>query len=252
MTTGLLVSVRDVKEAACAFAGGADVIDVKEPSHGPLGAASLEVVTAVCDYVDGRVPVSAACGELLEARSFCVSRLPETLAFAKIGLAGCRDSFDWQQRLTSIWQRFPPSVARVAVAYADWQVCDGLPPEEIIAFCAGQCDYLLLDTTDKTKCLQDHASASLVERWGQLAAFHRMRLVVAGSLTLDHLDAIVPAWQPTYVAVRGAACEGDRESTVSQQRVADLRQKLDVLRSAGLLPTPPAENPKSMGAEEIS
>ena len=37
MPTRLLVSVRSADEAEAAIAGGADVIDVKEPSHGPLG-----------------------------------------------------------------------------------------------------------------------------------------------------------------------------------------------------------------------
>ena len=36
---GLLVSVRDAAEAELALAGGADVIDVKEPNRGSLGAA---------------------------------------------------------------------------------------------------------------------------------------------------------------------------------------------------------------------
>ena len=36
---GLLVSVRSADEAIAALAGGADVIDVKEPNRGALGAA---------------------------------------------------------------------------------------------------------------------------------------------------------------------------------------------------------------------
>ena len=34
-----LVSVRSPEEALAALEGGADLIDVKEPSRGPLGAA---------------------------------------------------------------------------------------------------------------------------------------------------------------------------------------------------------------------
>ena len=63
---GLLVSVRSAAEACAALAGGAALIDVKEPAHGPLGRASDDVIRAVMDAVGGRCAVSAALGELAD------------------------------------------------------------------------------------------------------------------------------------------------------------------------------------------
>src|SRR4051812_47948913 len=40
----LLVSVRSAKEVEAALAGGADIIDAKEPSRGSLGAVSPKVL----------------------------------------------------------------------------------------------------------------------------------------------------------------------------------------------------------------
>ena len=60
----LLVSVRDVSEAAAALAGGADWIDLKEPFTGPLGAVDVETAEGVVECVAGRCQVSAALGEL--------------------------------------------------------------------------------------------------------------------------------------------------------------------------------------------
>ena len=37
----LLVSVRTPQEALDALSGGAGILDIKEPSHGPLGMAGL-------------------------------------------------------------------------------------------------------------------------------------------------------------------------------------------------------------------
>ncbi len=65
-SVGLLVSVRDAAEAAASLAGGADLIDVKEPARGPLGRADAATIAAVVQAVGGRVPVSAALGELRE------------------------------------------------------------------------------------------------------------------------------------------------------------------------------------------
>ena len=68
--TRLLVSVRSADEARTALAAGVDLIDVKEPARGSLGAASPGVVADVVGAVAGRVPVSAALGELFEAGDF--------------------------------------------------------------------------------------------------------------------------------------------------------------------------------------
>jgi uncharacterized protein (UPF0264 family) len=74
--TKLLVSVRSAEEAGLAIAGGADLIDVKEPLEGSLGAASPTVIDEVLDRVGGRGPVSVACGELLQLAIEVARRLP--------------------------------------------------------------------------------------------------------------------------------------------------------------------------------
>ena len=63
---GLLVSVRSVAEAEIALAGGAAIIDVKEPSRGALGRADDTIIADIVRSVAGRAPVSAALGELID------------------------------------------------------------------------------------------------------------------------------------------------------------------------------------------
>ena len=65
MAAGLLVSVRSVAEAQEAVAGGAAIIDVKEPSRGPLGRADADVTAAIAEAVAGRAQLTVACGELV-------------------------------------------------------------------------------------------------------------------------------------------------------------------------------------------
>src|SRR5205807_1071510 len=64
----LLVSVRSPDEALAAIKGGADIIDVKEPAHGPLGRADAAVWRAVREAVPPSIPVSVALGEWDEWR----------------------------------------------------------------------------------------------------------------------------------------------------------------------------------------
>jgi uncharacterized protein (UPF0264 family) len=43
----LLVSVANGDEAAAALAGGADIIDAKDPAAGPLGAVTIDVLLEI-------------------------------------------------------------------------------------------------------------------------------------------------------------------------------------------------------------
>lgn len=219
--TGLLVSVRNTAEAEAALLGGADIIDVKEPQHGALGAAALETIWEVFEFVDGRLPVSAACGELCDELNFPLSALPP-LAFAKVGLAGCAPVANWRHRLLSWWSELPPASKGVAVAYANWKEALAVAPDEVLEFCIDQGGrHLLFDTTNKSRSLMSYVRTEQVECWKRLARQHEIQVVVAGSLQKEHLHSVVPLWRPTYVGVRGAVCESDRLSRISQDCVSE-------------------------------
>src|SRR4051794_22607530 len=114
----LLVSVRDAGEVAAALAGGAALIDVKEPNHGALGRADDDVREGVIDAVAGRVPVSVALGELLgHGEPIGTSRV----AYVKYGLAYAEGE-DWRAILDAARSRVEAGRCRLVVtAYAD---CD--------------------------------------------------------------------------------------------------------------------------------
>jgi len=77
----LLVSVVSAAEARAALAGGADIIDVKDPREGALGAPSPRTLSEVVAAVGGAVPVSVALGDLPD--------LPHTAALAARGAVAC-------------------------------------------------------------------------------------------------------------------------------------------------------------------
>lgn len=109
--TGLLVSVRDASEALAALYGGADIIDIKEPLNGALGAAELSVWRAVTDIVAGARPVSAALGELQDGATLDRARQADGMRFAKIGLSRSKDDSAWQDRWHTAIKRLPQGVA---------------------------------------------------------------------------------------------------------------------------------------------
>ena len=148
--TKLLISVRNAVEAQIAVDAGADLIDVKEPAHGSLGAADPGILEAVLQQVNDRRPLSAALGELLSAVPLPAA-FAGRLRYAKFGLAGC-GTFDgwialWQQAI----ERLPRGVEPVAVAYADWQSALAPDPWHVLERAhALRCAGVLVDTHDKT------------------------------------------------------------------------------------------------------
>ena len=220
--TRLLVSVRNAQEAQIAIAEGVDLIDVKEPSRGALGAADAATLDAIARSVAGRVPLSAALGELLEGVSL-PPRLASQLRYAKFGLAGCARHADWRAR----WQRsiasLPAGVSAVAVAYADAATAIAPDVENVLASARAMgCGAVLFDTFEKS-------SGSLVDHFGlprlsRLIAESRkvgLLAVVAGGLGVDEIRQVLPL-APDYVAVRGAACRGDRSGRLDAKRVSRL------------------------------
>src|SRR5688500_3590527 len=97
-TTRLLVSVRSAEEALLALAGGADLIDVKEPDRGSLGYADPAVWREVQQAVAFRVPMSAALGELLTDPVERLAAHATGFAYAKIGLAACGNEPLWREK----------------------------------------------------------------------------------------------------------------------------------------------------------
>jgi hypothetical protein len=69
-----------------------------------------------------------------------------------------------------------------------------------------------------------------------------MAVVLAGSLSAANLLTAAEL-RPYLAAVRGAACEAGRNGTVSQVRVAELRQ---ILNTAGTTTSPLAANERRL------
>ena len=89
MTTGMLASVMNLAEARQAYSGGADIIDLKDPNNGALGALSLTEIGAIVKAISGTVPVSATVGDLPLDAELMLNAARDTAAtgvdYVKIG-----------------------------------------------------------------------------------------------------------------------------------------------------------------------
>jgi len=225
----LLVSVADSAEADAALAGGADVIDAKDPRRGALGAVRPGVLAAIRDVVGSRRAVSAALGDArpaaaVERAARSAARLG--VAFVKVGFRGV-DSVTAVRRLAAAARRGAgPETRVVLVAYADWRRAGSLAPERLLAVAAAcGASGLLLDTAFKDAGLFELLAPRAVGDW--IAAVHAAGLFAALAGSLGGADfATARALGADLVGVRAAACVGSRTGRVARARVAALRAQV--------------------------
>ncbi|VTR92282.1 Uncharacterized protein OS=Blastopirellula marina DSM 3645 GN=DSM3645_23711 PE=4 SV=1: DUF556 [Gemmata massiliana] len=228
-TPGLLVSVRSADEVAAALAGGADLIDVKEPAKGALAPAEAEVVSAVIDAVDGQVSVSAALGEWSSnAITEAHWHLELPLQYVKWGLAGYAPTPGWGEDLLDTRRELPIGTEMVAVAYADWERAKSVPPAEVAKFAKRfRFKAFLLDTWGKDgKTLLDFMTAKEIA--GLVDGLKRVYTTVSigGSLRPEQVKQLKGV-TPDYFAVRSSACAaGKRDGVIDATRVKKWKEIL--------------------------
>lgn len=221
----LLISVRDAGEAKTALRSGADVIDVKEPLRGPLGAPDPRTVDEIGRIIGNKLPLSVALGELGDWDPAAWILFPRGVSFAKFGLAGCGRRHDWMQRWHKVLSDFPAGVRPVAVIYADWLAAAAPAPAQVLhAAVENRCGAVLIDTFDKSLgSLLDWFALPELKELVESIRQRQMQVALAGSLSMKTAAQILPL-KPDYVAVRGAVCRGSRTGPVDAERVRLLAQ----------------------------
>jgi uncharacterized protein (UPF0264 family) len=221
--TGLLVSVRSAAEAQIAVAGGATIVDVKEPTRGSLGAADAAIWRQIQAVVGDQAITSAALGELLEEGIEQRAAAAGGFRYAKIGLAGCVRDECWRKRWLAGVQAVPTGVCVVPVAYADWPGAGAPDPMVVMKLAANSAGGLMLiDTHDKSRGgLLNHLSLTELHLLAAAAQAHGVSLALAGSLTPANIQELLKL-SPAYIGVRGAACSGGRNGQLDLARVKSL------------------------------
>jgi (5-formylfuran-3-yl)methyl phosphate synthase len=237
--TQLLVSVRTPQEALDALAGGAGILDIKEPSGGPLGMVSLADLYLICATARAVSPVaiSAALGEVLDWQHDPLPPLAPHLQYAKLGLAGLATERHWRVLWEQLRREFDVLRGKpldwVAVAYADAERANAPAVREVLeAAIEGDCRAFLIDTFDKTSGrLVDLIPETELRSIADHAHAHQLAVAFAGRVGMTDLPRLLPC-EPDVIAVRGAACEsGLREGMVSQAAVAALIREIGHLRT---------------------
>lgn len=256
-----LASVTSVAEALAAIAGGADLIDCKDPASGALGGLPLETIRAIRAALPRAIPVSATIGDLASE--------PEPVAAAALAVSGTGVDYvkvgffpegDARATIERLGEAFLGAAARVrpgrsrgmlsqkgadvgAPGGADRQragligllLADREPDLSLIGLMASAgFKGVMLDTAGKA----GGALPQVMPRY-RLQAFireaHRCGMLagLAGSLQIPHI-ALLASLKPDILGFRGAICRGrDRSGALDPKAVAQVRRTID--GSAGTL-----------------
>lgn len=220
----LVISVRSADEVESALRGGADLLDVKEPSRGSLGRADVGVIYEVVQRVNGRVPVSAALGEWRERDIQAEAEiLTFGLKFVKWGFSGYPEQLP--REISAYRALLPENTEMVWVSYGDWKRAGSPPPQTILEAADYPSSTILFDTFVKDgSTLLEHLPLHELHDLAARIRHQGSHAVFAGSLTVESIAALSNS-RPTWFAVRGAACgAGNREGRIDEERVRYLKR----------------------------
>jgi (5-formylfuran-3-yl)methyl phosphate synthase len=224
----LLVSFRSLAEVVSVPLAAVDIIDLKEPGNGPLGAVAVTVVHEVREYLGTDRQLSVALGELISVDPTNWQRDLAAVDYAKLGMSGMRSNNDWKRLLRSAFDRLPSATAPVAVAYADDDWADSPTPESILEFAIDQgAKVFLLDTFTKNgRSLFHYLTPARLMSLRERCAQAGVEFALAGSIDSACLSDAIGV-RPDIIGVRGAVTTGERDAAVDPEKVSQFREEIE-------------------------
>jgi hypothetical protein len=218
----LLVSPSSISEAHSSVA--ADIIDVKKPSEGSLGANFPWVIREIKSFANK--PVSAAIGDFpYKPGGAALAAYGAACAgadYVKIGLAfsGKDKAREVIEAVTkAVKDEFPEKFVVIA-GYSDYERMGSISPFEIAPLAsASGADYAMVDTGIKdgrsTFSFMDEAALTRFTEGNRALG---LGTALAGSLVFADIDALKRI-NPEIIGVRGMVCGGDRNATIREDLV---------------------------------
>lgn len=229
----LLVSPINTDEALEAIKGGADIIDVKNPKEGSLGANFPWVIKSIRELTPENMHVSATLGDVpykpgtvsLAAAGAVVSGAN----YIKVGLYGTKnydEALNVMKNVVRTVNDLNPDALVVAAGYADADRVGAVDPSIIpkVANDSGA-DLAMVDTAIKDgKTLFDFMNEDSISKFTAETHEYGIKNALAGSIKSEQLETLHNLGCDV-VGVRGAACLGGDRNTGHIDRNAVIKLK---------------------------
>lgn len=219
----LLVSPSSIDEAK--YCLDADIIDVKRPAEGSLGANFPWIIREI-KHMAGSTPVSAAIGDYQpkpgNASLAAYGAACAGADFVKIGLM-----FSDEQAakeviagvVRAVKEPFPEKNVVIA-GYSDYERLGSISPFEISPL-AAECgaDFSMIDTGIKDgKSTFEFMDKAVLSEFTDLNRSLGIGTALAGSLKFADIP-VLKEIDPEIIGVRGMVCGGDRSAMIQEELV---------------------------------
>lgn len=232
----LLISPINTEEALEAIEGGADIVDVKNPKEGSLGANFPWVIKSIRELTPEQLRVSATLGDVpykpgtvsLAAMGAVVSGAD----YVKVGLYGTQnysEALEVMQNVVKTVKDYNDDILVVASGYADAHRVGAVDPMEIPRVAADSgADLAMVDTAVKDgKTLFDFMSEESISKFTSQTHDYGLQNALAGSIKEEQLK-LLHDLDCDVVGIRGAVCTGgDRNNgTINRNAVSRLKEMI--------------------------
>lgn len=230
----LLISPINSEEAIAAASGGADIIDVKNPKEGSLGANFPWIIKSVRDVIDPKLPVSATIGDFnykpgtasLAALGAAVSGAE----YIKVGLFDIQteeQALDMLINIVRAVKDYDPSKKVVASGYSDYKLINSISPMLLPAIGAkAGVDVVMMDTGVKDgRSTFEFMSDDELTEFTKMASDLNLLSAIAGTIKFENLPALRRI-QPDIIGIRGMVCGGDRNTVIQSELVKKLKREM--------------------------
>jgi hypothetical protein len=227
----ILISIRSSEELSAAMKGRADIIDLKNPEEGSLGAACPLFIKHIRELAPNYL-ISAAIGDMpnlpCTAALAAIGAAVFNVDYIKVGLYGTYSYEEGLKLLTTVVKavkEYNSNIMIVGAGYGDAINFGGINPLKIpkLVKNAGA-DIAMLDTiTKKNKKLFDFLNYDKLKIFTKEAHKRGLLAALAGSLQKDDLSVIYKL-NTDITGFRGAVCsENDRKNgVISENKVANI------------------------------
>jgi FolB domain-containing protein len=223
--TLMLASVTNLAEAEAVWAGGADIIDLKDPAKGALGALDVAIVADIVRAFAKRRTISAAAGDAFASPAAVVDAVATMAStgvdYVKIGFSSDQDGAHCIEALAPLTN----SVKLVGVLFADREA-----DPTLVGLMARQGFFgAMLDTATKgSGRLLDYLDVATLAQFVDLCRVNNLMSGLAGSLEAPDVPRLLPL-VPNYLGFRGALCHGrSREASIDPTSVRMIRDLIPI------------------------
>jgi len=231
----LLVSIQSLEEAQVAIESGCDILDIKNPAEGSLGANFPWVLKSIITrFPDLQCETSATIGDMCHKpgtaslAGYAVASLG--IKYVKAGLYESKTYEQALEMITAIKRSVEMANQKscfVASGFADWRKIDGLNPQDLLrAAIEAKSGIILLDTFIKDGSnLFDNMSVDELSQFVGLCHKSGIKCALAGSIKLNDLEKLAKI-SPDFIGVRGALCIDlkNRKSLIDPVRTLEFVQ----------------------------